>query len=213
MLESPAGARPANARIPLWPAVPSGPSSSRLGRLSRLGPLKAAGPRLGPTGSERSPGRPLIPLGPVGPGSARPCTRARPASRHLPPAFVQRAVRPAADGLAYNVVREIPNVDNFRPLWTASQAKTFSCAQPVDCIIPGRRTLTVSRTRISTAPSPCCAQRGRRVCTGYPQACAQQRWTPAGARAKLSEPSGTTASNGPRGQPRECLPQWGRWQL
>ena len=101
-------------------------------------------------------------------------------------------------------VREIPNVDNFRPLWTTSQARTFSCAQPVDGIAAGRRAPSVNRTGISTALSPCCAQGLRRVCTGYPQACAQHRWTPASAGARLSEPFDRTDLNGPRGQPREC---------
>jgi hypothetical protein len=94
--------------------------------------------------------------------------------------------------LACNVGREIPNVDNFRPLWTGFEGKTFSCAQPVEGIVPGRNALLECRADISTALSPCCAQRRRRVCTGCPQACAQRRWTPAGAGARLSEPSDRT---------------------
>src|ERR1700728_1582708 len=123
------------------------------------------------------------------------------------------APRRAAEDCACNVVREIPNVDNFRPLWTTSRAKSISCAQPVDGITAGRRVIAVNRTAISTTPSPCCAQRRRRVCTGYPQACAQHRWTLTSAGARLSEPSDTTAMNGPCGQPRECLPRWGRWHM
>jgi len=94
--------------------------------------------------------------------------------------------------LACNVGREIPNVDNFRPLWTAFRGKTFSCAQPVEGIVPGGSALPACRASISTALSPCCAQRRRRVCTGYPQACAQRCWTLAGAGARLSEASGRT---------------------
>jgi hypothetical protein len=138
---------------------------------------------------------------------------ARPSRPGRAPGPAQPAARPGGVSCTCNVVREIPNVDNFRPLCTASQARTFSCAQPVDGITPGRRAITASITGISTVPSPCCAQRGRRVCTGYPQGCAQHRWTPTCGRARLSEPSGTTASNGPRGQPREYLPQWGKWRM
>jgi len=95
---------------------------------------------------------------------------------------------------ACNVGREIPNVDNFRPLWTGFWRTNFSCAQAVDAKVPGRNGLTASRTLISTVVSPCCAQRWRRVCTGYPQACAQQGWTSAAAPARLSEPSDRTGS-------------------
>jgi hypothetical protein len=189
MLESLASTRPANARISLaaGSAAHAG-SSGPLGPAARgapLGPLgarpaaPAGGSRRSPTGSPRAaprnPGRPRSPSAPGGGLTQLP--RLRSADRH-----------PGVVSCTCNVVREIPNVDNFRPLWMASQAKTFFCTQPVDGVFPGRRVLRASRTRISTAPSPCCAQRGRRVCTGYPQACAQQRWTPTSGHARLSEP-------------------------
>ena len=102
-------------------------------------------------------------------------------------------------------------MDNFRPLWTGFWSQTFSCAQPVDGKVPGRDRLTASRAVISTVPSPCCAQRWRRVCTGYPQACAQHGWTSAAAPARLSEPSDRTDSMAAAGS-RGNAWQSGRWQ-
>jgi hypothetical protein len=189
MLESPATARPANARIPLATG-----SAAHAGSSGPLGP-QPAGLRRAPLGA-----RPAAPAGGVAPFAHRLAQgrTAQPGQPRSPSALhgglTQLPRLRSADrhsgrvSCTCNVVREIPNVDNLRPLWTASQAKTFFCTQPVDGVFPGRRVLRASRTRISTAPSPCCAQRGRRVCTGYPQACAQQRWTPTSGHARLSEP-------------------------
>jgi hypothetical protein len=88
--------------------------------------------------------------------------------------------------LGYDVGRQIPNVDNFPPLCTFFRENIFSCAQAVEGIGAGRHHRPSGRPLISTAISPCCAQRGRRVCTGYPQPCAQHDWTAADGRMRLS---------------------------
>jgi hypothetical protein len=103
MLESPAGARPGNARIPLHGLAAvfrARTHEARPGNPAARGTFPAASPGL----------------------------------------------RLASVSCTCNVVREIPNVDNFRPLWTAPQARSFFCAQPVDGIIPGSRVLAAYST-------------------------------------------------------------------
>ncbi len=83
---------------------------------------------------------------------------------------------------ASDVQRQIWRVDNSGRYERYPKRPTFFHPHLVDNILAARGRCYGEIIATSTVQSPSRAQAPRRVCTGYPQACAQHDWTRAGDR-------------------------------
>jgi len=78
----------------------------------------------------------------------------------------------------------IPLWTTLPRMWTARPLKVFSTHRPWKASVQAAGAADANHRALSPLVSSACAQRNRRVCTEFQQACAHRDWTPRACRHK-----------------------------